>query len=109
MNIAETLLPEFDHEMANTRITLERVPNDKLTWKPHPKSWDMAHLAHHLATVPSWGAETYWAKSWSPEGDCPFQASFKEIGIRTSLNKGFPSLDTCTYGPELDITPDGPS
>jgi hypothetical protein len=31
MNIAETLLPEFDHEMANTRIVLERVPSDKLT------------------------------------------------------------------------------
>jgi hypothetical protein len=50
MNIAETLLPEFDHEMANTRIVLERVPDDKLIWKPHPKSWDMAHLAQHLAT-----------------------------------------------------------
>jgi len=38
MNIAETLLPEFDHEMANTRIVLERVPDDKLTWKPHPRA-----------------------------------------------------------------------
>jgi len=58
MNIADTLLPEFDHEMANTRTVLERVPDDKLTWKPHPKSWDMGHLAQHLANLTSWGADT---------------------------------------------------
>jgi uncharacterized damage-inducible protein DinB len=58
MNIADTLLPEFDNEMASTRKVLERVPDDKLTWKPHPKSWDMAHLAHHIANLPNWAAET---------------------------------------------------
>jgi uncharacterized damage-inducible protein DinB len=58
MNISDTLLPEFDHEMANTRKVLERIPEDKLTWKPHPKSWDMGGLGQHLATLPSWGADT---------------------------------------------------
>ena len=38
MTYAETILPEFDHEMANTRKVLERVPEDKLDWKAHPKS-----------------------------------------------------------------------
>jgi len=38
MGLAETLLPEFGHEMANTRESLERVPEDKLDWKPHDKS-----------------------------------------------------------------------
>jgi len=37
MGLAATLLPEFDHEMANTRKSLERVPEDKLDWKPHEK------------------------------------------------------------------------
>ena len=38
MAITQALLPEFDREMANTRKTLERVPDDKLGWKPHEKS-----------------------------------------------------------------------
>ncbi len=36
MSIADTLLPEFDREMATTRKVLERVPTDKGKWKPHP-------------------------------------------------------------------------
>ena len=39
MSIADTLLPEFDQEMATTRRLLERVPTDKGKWKPHPKSF----------------------------------------------------------------------
>ena len=35
MSISQSLLPEFDQEMANTRKTLERVPTDKFDWKPH--------------------------------------------------------------------------
>ena len=38
MTIAELLLPEFDQEMATTRRVLERVPEDKFSWKPHDKS-----------------------------------------------------------------------
>ena len=54
MAIRDGLLPEFDQEMANTRKTLERVPDDKLAWKPHPKSGAMGWLAGHLAQLPSW-------------------------------------------------------
>jgi uncharacterized damage-inducible protein DinB len=54
MTIAETLLPEFDQEMATTRRLLERVPTDKGTWKPHPKSFSMGHLAQLVATMPGW-------------------------------------------------------
>ena len=57
MNAA--LLPEFDHEMANTRKVLERIPDDRLDWRPHPKSWTMGALATHLATLPSWTVETF--------------------------------------------------
>jgi uncharacterized damage-inducible protein DinB len=56
MGLGESLLPEFDHEMANTRKTLERVPDDKFDWKPHAKSSAMGALAGHLANLPSWGA-----------------------------------------------------
>jgi uncharacterized damage-inducible protein DinB len=54
MKLSETLLPEFDHEMANTRKTLERVPEDKFNWRPHEKSMTMVSLASHLANLPSW-------------------------------------------------------
>ena len=45
MSLSQALLPEFDQEMANTRKTLERVPENKFGWKPHDKSGTMAWLA----------------------------------------------------------------
>jgi uncharacterized damage-inducible protein DinB len=54
MSISASLLPEFDHEMANTRKALERIPDDKFDWKPHEKSWAMGGLATHLANLPIW-------------------------------------------------------
>src|SRR5579863_9210010 len=58
MALSEALLPEFDKEMANTRRTLERVPEDKLAWKPHEKSGTMGWLAGHLANIPDWVVHT---------------------------------------------------
>jgi len=58
MTMLASLLPEFDHEMAGTRKTLERVPWTKADWKPHQKSMTLGHLAGHLAEVASWGSFT---------------------------------------------------
>ena len=58
MSIADTLLPEFDQEMATTRRLLERVPADKGQWKPHPKSFALGHLAQLVATMPGWVTRT---------------------------------------------------
>jgi len=58
MSIAETLLPEFDQEMATTRRLLERVPTHRGTWKPHPKSFALGHLAQLVAWMPGWIANT---------------------------------------------------
>ena len=54
MTISETLLPEFDQEMATTRKALERIPTDKGKWKPHPKSFSLGHLAQLVAIMPGW-------------------------------------------------------
>lgn len=54
MSIAAGLLPEFDQEMATTRRLLERVPDDKAEWKPHPKSFALGHLAQLVASMPGW-------------------------------------------------------
>lgn len=56
--ITQSLLPEFDHETANTRKTLERIPEDKFGWKPHEKSFALGSLSQHLATIPMWGMMT---------------------------------------------------
>jgi uncharacterized damage-inducible protein DinB len=58
MSITETLLPEFDMEMATTRRVLERVPTDKGQWKPHPKSFSLGHLAQLVAGMPGWITNT---------------------------------------------------
>ena len=58
MSISQMFLPEFDQESANTRKTLERVPDDKWDWKPHAKSGTLGWLAGHVATLPDWIAVT---------------------------------------------------
>ncbi len=52
----QELLQEFEQEMATTRRLLERVPSDKPDWKPHPKSFSVAHLAQLVARMPGWVA-----------------------------------------------------
>jgi len=52
MSMAQTLLAEFEVQAPITRKFLERLPEDKLTWKPHAKSMTAGQLAYHLAFVP---------------------------------------------------------
>jgi uncharacterized damage-inducible protein DinB len=75
MALNEGLLPEFDWEMANTRKILERVPDDKLGWKPHEKSMTVRQLALHLALFPNWATETFEKESIdvAPPGAPPYQ------------------------------------
>lgn len=54
MSLAQKMLNEFDHEMANTRRVLERVPADKFQYRPHPKSAAMGGLASHVAGLPGY-------------------------------------------------------
>lgn len=52
MSIAAQLLAEFEQEAQTTRKFLERLPADKLEWRPHPKSMTAGQLAMHIAIVP---------------------------------------------------------
>ena len=54
MTFAETILPEFDQEMASTRKVLERIPEDKLDWRADPTSNTIGWNANHLAEIPGW-------------------------------------------------------
>jgi len=75
MSIAQSLLPELDQEMAGTRKTLERLPEDKFEWRPHPKSFTMIALATHIADMVGWGATTINTDSfdYAPPGGEPYQ------------------------------------
>src|ERR1700694_5480222 len=54
MAVKDALLAEYDHEMGTTRRLLERLPDDKLAWKPHEKSMALGELASHLGNIPNW-------------------------------------------------------
>src|SRR6202789_3605540 len=52
MSLADSPLMEFVQEEQTTKRVLERVPDDKLTWKPHPTSFSLGQLALHIASGP---------------------------------------------------------
>jgi uncharacterized damage-inducible protein DinB len=54
--IRDGLLAEYDHEVATTRRLLERLPEEKLNWKPHEKSMSLGGLATHLGNIPNWSS-----------------------------------------------------
>jgi uncharacterized damage-inducible protein DinB len=80
MAMSQALLGEFDHEMSNTRKSLERVPEGKFDWKPHTKSMSMGALATHIASIPHWGKLTLDTPSFDvnpPGGQQVRQPKFK--------------------------------
>ncbi|HVS19949.1 MAG TPA: DinB family protein [Planctomycetota bacterium] len=54
MTIAQSILPEYDQEIAATRRVLERVPAEHVAWKPHERSWSLGELSLHVANLLSW-------------------------------------------------------
>ena len=85
MSYAESLLPEFDQEMANTRKVLERLPDEKLDWQAHRKSHTIGWNANHVADMVNWIVEVITMPSLdiAPIGGQPHQtpalASRREI------------------------------
>ncbi|QDU76380.1 DinB superfamily protein [Bremerella volcania] len=59
MSLSQIVFADFDQEIANTRKTLERVPDDKWDWKIHEKSNTIGWVAGHLAEIPGWTASTW--------------------------------------------------
>lgn len=58
MKMTELFLGELEREASGTRRALERVPEGKYDWKPHPKSMAFGYLAELVATMPSWAVFT---------------------------------------------------
>src|SRR5262245_8640488 len=57
-HLLQTVLGDLDHEFANTRRILERLPEAQLDFTPHPKSWTLGQLARHLCDFPWWAVVT---------------------------------------------------
>ena len=71
MAIKDGLLAEFDHEIATTRKLLDRLPDEKLAWKPHVKSWSLGGLATHLTNLPRWTETILNEASYNLASDTP--------------------------------------
>jgi len=54
MKLPDLLLAKLEREAAGTRSALERLPEGRNDWKPHPKSMPLGYLASLVATMPSW-------------------------------------------------------
>jgi uncharacterized damage-inducible protein DinB len=81
MSIAQSLLVEFETQAPITRKFMERLPEDKLTWKPHEKSMSAGQLAYHLAFVPG-GVIRFVQSNPAPSpkfANFPQPASLQEI------------------------------
>jgi uncharacterized damage-inducible protein DinB len=85
MSIAQSLLAEFEAQAPITRKFLERLPEDKLTWKPHNKSMSAGQLAYHLAFVPG-GVVRFAQGNPAP---APEFASFPQPASREEILKTF--------------------
>ena len=85
MTISNAFVQELEQEAQTTRRVLERVPNEHLGWKPHPKSWSLGQLALHIATVPGGVA----AFATAPSAQAP---NFAQPAA-TSASELLPALD----------------
>ncbi|MBK5296785.1 MAG: DinB family protein [Vicinamibacteria bacterium] len=61
MKLIDLLIAEFEHEARTTRPHLERLPNDKLGWQPHPKSFTAGGLASHIVECVGWAGPIFGA------------------------------------------------
>lgn len=85
MSRIEALLQELEQEAQTTRRVLERVPGDRLAWKPHDKSMSLGQLALHVATVPGGVAEV--------ARQSPFQVPEFKQPSATSAAELIPALE----------------
>jgi len=75
MPMSQGLLAEFDQEMASTRKVLDRLPQNKFDWQPHPKSMTLGRLASHVSELAGWIPTTLATESLdlAPPGAPPYQ------------------------------------
>lgn len=80
MELQKFLISELQHEVVLTEKFLERIPDGKFNWRPHPKSRSVRQLANHLAEIPSWITATMELDEMDMQGyTSPNFETLKEI------------------------------
>ncbi len=69
MSISDAFAAELQQEAIATRKVLERIPDDRLSWKPHEKSWSFIELASHVASLLEWSQMTLDAEEFALSDD----------------------------------------
>jgi uncharacterized damage-inducible protein DinB len=100
LSMAQTLLKEFEIQAPITRKFLERLPEDKLMWKPHPKSMTAGQLAYHIAHTPGGIVQLVQISPMRVSGPprFPQPSSLSEVlakhdeGVET-VRKSLPAID----------------
>jgi uncharacterized damage-inducible protein DinB len=88
MSFSQSLLPEFDEEMKNTRKILECVPDGKFEYQPHPKSMQLGRLATHIAELPSWATTTLSTEVLEMGSDWKPQIATTQKQLLETFDKG---------------------
>ena len=80
MRLVDPLIAELEQEAETTRRVLERIPEDRLSWRPHPKSMSLGQLALHIATTPGGVAQIAGLDTMErPQFDRPEPKSKREV------------------------------
>ncbi len=88
MSIAQVMLAEFQQEAVKTRRFLERVPEDKMGWAPHPKSMPLGKLAYHIAEAPGLIVELILKEVASPTGRAGVHQAATVAELLAALDAG---------------------
>ncbi len=85
MSTISKLISEFDHEAQTTRKHLERLPDDKLKWRPHQKSFSAAGLASHIVDCIGWAESIFKQEGidFDPATYKPYLATSKDELLKT--------------------------
>lgn len=80
MRLVDPLIAELEQEADTTRRVLERIPEARLSWRPHPRSMSLGQLALHIATIPGGVAQVAAQDTFEkPQFDRPEPTSKREV------------------------------
>lgn len=89
MTIIDSLIREFENEARTTRKHFERLPSDKLDWRPHEKSFTAGGLASHIVECISWADSIFTLDEFDfdPATYKPYQAASADDLLKTFDDK----------------------
>jgi uncharacterized damage-inducible protein DinB len=105
MSIIDGMIQEYQHESAQTRKVLERVPEQHFGWKPHDKSMTLCELASHLSEIPTWVRATMKQDEfvWSMEDWKPYKAESVKQMLADYDSRLVDAFDAMKGTPDSDM------